>query len=174
MSALSKRRTLLAVLTAVVLVVLLILRGGPRATSSAVAMTLVGYTNPPGDHLRFALFSVSNQAPYAVRWRGSWVEIEGKPDHKAEAINPSLPGFTRKPALKAGGSLRMAIGEPFNDSETGRWRFAMSYVPYTWRERWLDFSMRHNLPLGLGPVVDAQRILNPSNNVTATTVWLTK
>src|SRR6267378_4429852 len=143
-----KRWTLLAVLIAVLLVAFLMLSGSPRATTSAVAISFVGYTNPPGDHLRFALFSISNQAPYAVRWRGSWVEVEGKPEHMGETINPNLPGFTRLPILKARGSLTMAIGEPFYESEGARWRFAMRYVPYNWRERWLDFSSRHNVPLG--------------------------
>jgi len=58
----------------------------------------------------------------------------------------------------------------------GRWRFSMSFTRYTWRARSLDFSFRHKLPLGFGPVVlvDAQRILNPSNNITANTAWLAK
>jgi hypothetical protein len=176
MRASFKRWTLIVVLAAVIVVAFLRLSGGPRATASAVAMTFVGYTNLLGNHLRFALFSVSNQAPYAVRWRSSWVEVEGSPDHKAETLNPSLPGFTREPALKARGSLRLAVGEPFYDSESGRWRFAMSFVPYTSRERWYDFSMRHKLPLRLGAVVfgDTQRMLSPSNNVTVTTAWLAK
>ena len=37
------------------------------------------------------------------------------------------------------GRLSMAIGEPLFDSESGRGRFATSYVPYDWPERWLDF-----------------------------------
>ena len=115
-----KRWTLLAVLTAVLLVAFLMLSGCPRAKISAVVITFVGYTNPPVGHFRFALFSVSNQAPYAVKWRGSWVEVEGKPEHMGETINPNLPGFTRQPILKAGGSLTMAIGEPFYESESGR------------------------------------------------------
>ena len=171
-----KRWTLLVVLAAVPLVAFLSLSGRPRAKASAVTMTFGGYTNLPGNHLRFALFSVSNQASYAISWRGSWVEVEGSPDHKTETVNPSLPGFTRKPVLKAGGALRMAIGEPFDGSESGRWRFAMSFAPHTWRERWFDFSVRHKLPLRLASVVlvDTQRMLSPSNNATVTTAWLTK
>ena len=176
MRASRKRLTLVAVLTVVLLVAFLMLSGNTRAKTSAVAITFVGYTNPPGDHLRFALFSVSNRAPYAVKWRGGWVEVEGNPEHKTETINPNLPGFTRPPILKAGGSLTMAIGEPFYQSDSGRWRFAMWYVPNNWRERWFDFSSRHNLPLGFGPIVfvDAQRMLNPTNFITVTTAWLTK
>jgi hypothetical protein len=176
MRARQKRWTLLAVLAAILLFAFLSLSHGHRATPSAVAMTFVGYTNPPDSHLRFVLFSVSNQAPYAVRWRGSWVEVEGDPGHKAETINRSLPGFTRQPTLKAGGALRLAIGEPLYDSESAHWRYAMSFTPYTWRERWFDFSVRHKLPLRLGSLVliDTQRMLNPSNNVAVATEWLTK
>jgi hypothetical protein len=119
------------------------------ATANAVAMTFVGYTNPPGNRLRFALFSVSNQAPYKVRWRGNWVEVEGNPSYWARTVNPSLPGYTFASVLKVGESLRLAVGEPSNASETGRWRLAMSFSRYTWRERWFDFSLRHKLPLRL-------------------------
>src|ERR1017187_8745077 len=72
------------------------------ATTNAVAMTFVGYTNPPGNRLRFALFSVSNEAPYTVRWRGNWVEVEGNPNHLARTVNPSLPGHTFAQVLKVG------------------------------------------------------------------------
>jgi hypothetical protein len=170
-----KRWTLLAALAAVLLAAFLSLSRGPRAAASAVATTFIGYTNLPGDHLRFALFSVSNRAPYAVRWRGSWVEVEGNPRHKAETINPSLPGFTRRTTLKSGVAMTLAIGEPFYDGESGRWRFAMLYERDTWGARWMDFSTRHNLPLRLrGALVDEQRVLNPSNDVTVTTAWLAK
>ena len=149
---------------------------GPSPTANAVAMTFVGYTNPPGNRLRFALFAVSNQAPYTVRWRGNWVEVGGNPNHLARTVNPSLPGYNFASVLKVGESLRLAVGEPSNASETGRWRLAMSFSRYTWRERWFDFSFRHKLPLRLGPIVlaDPQRILNPSNSVTVTTAWLTE
>ncbi len=146
------------------------------ATANAVAMTFVGYTNPPGNRLRFALFSVSNQAPYTVRWRGNWVEVEGNPSRWARTVNPSLPGYSFPNVLKVGESLRLAVGEPTDASETQGWRYAMSFARYTWRERWLDLSFRHKLPLKLGPIVmvDAQRVLNPSNNVTVTSAWLRK
>ncbi|HTL54097.1 MAG TPA: hypothetical protein VL361_00405 [Candidatus Limnocylindrales bacterium] len=168
--------TLLVVLAAVLLIAFLSLRSGRRATASAVAMTFIGYTNLPGNDLRFALFSVSNQAPYAISWRGSWVEVEGSAEHRAETLNPGLPGFTRKAVLEAGGAMRMAIGEPLYDSENGRWRFAMSFAPYTWRARWFDFSVRHKVPLRLGSLVliDSQRLFSPSNNINVTTAWLTK
>ena len=163
-------------LAALVLVALLSLGRGSNATTTAVAVTCVGYTNLPNNELRFASFSLSNQAPYAVRWRGSWVELEGNPNLRAETINPSLPGFTREPTLKARQSMWRAIGEPFRAPENGRWRYAVSYARYTWRARWLDFLVRHKLPQRFGSVelVDIQRLLNPSNNVTATSAWLTK
>jgi hypothetical protein len=172
----AKRWMLLLVLAVVLIIAFLSLSREPRPASSALVITLVGYTNAPGNQLQFALFCVSNRAPCAVRWRGSWIELEGIPDHKAETVNPSLPGFTREPFLKAGRSLRMAVGTPLDDAASGRWRFAMTFTPYTWRERWFDFSLRHKLPLRLASVLfgDTQRMLSPSNNVTVTTAWLTK
>jgi hypothetical protein len=173
-----KRWTLLAAFAAILVVAFLSLTRGRTPVANAVAMTFVGYTNDPNHHSRFALFSVSNQAPYAVRWRDRWAEVEGKREHNAITVNPSLPGLPREPALKAGGSFQLAVGEPLSlyDSESGRWRFAMLYAPYSWRERWFDFSVRHKLPLRLGPVtlVDARRLRSPSNDVTVTTAWLTK
>jgi len=148
---------------------------GQSERASAVAMTFVGYTNPPVGHTRFALFSLSNQAPYAVRWRGSWTELEGNPNHMARVTNRSLP-CSYEPVLKAGASLTLAVGEPVDASETRRWRFAMLFSRYRWRERWLDFSFRHKLPLRLGKImlVDAQRVLSPTNCVTVTTAWFGK
>jgi len=175
MHARYKRLGLVAVLVLILLVAILS-RRNPSATSSAIGMTFLGYTNLPGNDLRFALFSASNQAAYAIRWRGDWVEVEGSQYFKARTVNSSLPGNSYEPVLKGGQSLMLAVGEPFNASETGRWRFAMSFTRYAWRERWLDFSLRHKLPLGFGPVllIDAHRILDPSNNVTASTAWLAK
>jgi|SRR5438309_1584286 len=176
MRAKFRRSAVLLILGAMSLLAILLFRSHPPATPTAIAMTFVGYTNLPGNNLRFALFSISNQATYPVRWYGDWVEVEGAPYHKARITNPSLPGWTRAPVLQAGGVLPMAVGEPSDDSETGRWRFAMSFSRYTWRSRWLDFSFRHKLPLRLGSIVllDDQRILNPSNHVTVATGWLPK
>ena len=167
---------LVAVLVIVLAVVIFSIGSHPSATSSAIEMTFVGYTNLPGNDLRFALFSVSNQAAYAIRWRGDWVEVEGSQDHKGRVVNSSLPGYTYEPVLKAGASLDFAVGEPFYAFETGRWRFSMSFSRYSVPERWFDLSLRHKLPLKLGPLVlvDSQRILSPSNRVTVSTAWLTK
>ena len=176
MRARYKRWGLVATLVVILAVVIFSIRSDPSATSSAIEMKFVGYTNLPGNDLRFALFSVSNQTAYAIRWRGDWVEVEGSQNHKGRTVNSSLPGYTYKPVLKAGASLEFAVGEPFYASETGRWRFSMSFSRYSVRERWFDFSSRHKLPLKLGPVVlvDSQRILSPSNQVTVSTAWLTK
>ena len=143
--------------------------------ASPVAMIRLGYTNPPVGHGRFVLLCVSNQAPYAVRLRGNWVEVEGSRYHWARTINPSLP-CNIPPVLKGRASITFAVGEPIDASETRRWRFGMLSTRYTWREQWLDLSFRHKLPLKLGPIVlvDAQRVLNPNNCFTVTTDWLTK
>jgi hypothetical protein len=175
MSTRCKRCVLLSALVAMVLVVILSSRSNSPATASAVEMTFVGYTNPPGNGLRFALFSVSNRTTRAIRWRDSgWVEIEGSQEHKGVTVNPSLPGYPGSygPVLKGGASLTLAVGEP---SDNKRWRFAMSLSRYSWEERWFDFSFRHRwLPVKLGPVtlVDTDRILSRSNFVTVSTAWL--
>src|SRR5678810_954585 len=119
MSTPGKRWVLLSALVVIVLVILNS-RSGPPATATAVEMTFVGYTNPPGNDWRFALFSVSNRTTYAVRWHGDWVEIEGSQEHKARTVNLSLPECRYGPVLKSGESLRVAAGEP---SDNKRWRF---------------------------------------------------
>ena len=171
MSVRYKRCALLSALIAVLLIV--ILSRSKSTTAGAIEMTFIGYTNLPGHVARFALFSVSNRATCAVRWRGDWVEVEGSQERKARTVNPGLPGYTYDPVLKSGGSLRLAVGEP---SENGRWRFKMSWSRYSWQERWLNSSYRHGLPLKLGPValIDSERISSPSNRVTASTAWLAK
>src|SRR5437879_5787453 len=96
-----KRWVLISALVAIILIALLTLNSRPRATVSAVGITFLGYTNPPGNHIRFALFCVSNQAPYTVRWYGDSVEVEGVPSYRnGPTINPNLPGVTRPPELK--------------------------------------------------------------------------
>jgi hypothetical protein len=167
---------LLALVAIVAIIIIWSMRTEPLATSNAVTITAVGYTNPPGDSLRFALFSISNQTPYSIRWHGDWVEVEGRADHKGRTINPNLPGYTYGPVLKKGEALTLAVGEPFYSSEVGRWRLAMSFSRYTTREWWYFFAPRHKLPLQLGPLVlvDGQRVLDPSNHVTTSSSWLTK
>lgn len=165
----------LLALLLVVLLVLILNRSNPIATANAIAITFGGYTNSPTGH-QFALFSISNHAGYAARWRGDWVEVEGNRNHQARITSPNLPGSTYDPVLKAGESLTLAVGEPNDASETVPWRLAMSFSRYTVRERWLDFSLKYRLPLGVGPfvLVDARQILSPSNRITVTTEWLTR
>jgi len=162
-------------LLAVLLVGMVLSRSNRTATAGAIAISLGGYTNSPTGR-RFALFAVSNHAGYAARWRNDWVEIEGTSNHQGRITNPGLPGSTYAPVLKAGETLMLAVGEPNGASDFSPWRFAMSYSRYTMRERWLEFSRRNKLPVGVGPfvVVDAQQILSPSNRITVTTEWLTK
>jgi hypothetical protein len=160
-------------LLALLACVLFAVRTPPLATSRALALKLVGYTNLPGDDLRFALFSVSNQAPYAIRWWGDWVEVEGIEYRKGRIVNTNLPGWTYDPVLRAGESMQLAIGEPL---ESARWRFTMTYSRYSVQERLFDLSWRYRLPLQIGPLVlvDGQRILNRTNHVVVSTEWLTK
>jgi hypothetical protein len=164
-----KRWALLSALLAIILLALLTLSSRPPAIASAITITFFGYTNAqPGNNWRFALFSISNQAPYTVRGYADSVEVEGVPDHKGPAIHPA---YFPPPELKAGQSMLMAVGEPYGLreyglAETGRWRFAMSFARCTWRTWWLDKSLRGRLPFREG--------LYPTNQVAVTTAWLTK
>lgn len=139
-------------------------------------MKFVGYTNLPGNDLRFALFSVSNQANYTVRWRGDWVEVEGNQNKQGRTVNSNLPGYRYQPVLSSGDNVAFAVGEPLDATESVQWRFSMAFTRYSVRERLFDFSWRHKLPLQIGPLVlvDGQRILNPSNHVIVSTEWLAK
>ena len=163
----NKRLALVSALVAIILLALLTLSSRPPAIGNAFSITFIGYTNAqPNNNWRFALFSISNQAPYTVRGYEDSVEVEGAPDQKGPAIHP---GPVPWPELKAGQSMVMAVGEPVALPEAGRWRFAMSFSRYTWREWWLDQSVRRRLPL----LVNPQRP-NPTNHVSVTTAWLTK
>jgi hypothetical protein len=166
-----KRRVAIAALAAITLIARLTFTGRPPATVTALAVTLIGYTNAlPGGNWRFALFSVSNQAPYTVRGYEDSVDVWGFPAIKRPAIHPA---YAPALELKAGQSVLTAVEEPF-DLPTGRWRYVMSFSRYTWRTWWYDKSLtRKWLPLRVGPVVLADS-LNPTNRVTVTTAWLTK
>jgi hypothetical protein len=87
-------------------------------------------------------------------------------------MNPSLPWFTG-PTLKKADSLTVAIGEP---SEKDRWRFVVLCRRYTLKERLLDFAYKHQLPTSVGrfSLIDAQAILNPTNFITNSSIWLAK
>jgi hypothetical protein len=143
----------------------------------AIALAFVGYTNLPGNHLRFAMLSISNQAPYPVHLRGEWVEVEGTPYQLARVMNTNLP-HALLPVMKSGTSQKLAVGEPSSESETARWRFAVSFSRYTMQEQWIDLVWRYRLTLPRGIMrktfAAQQAILDSSNDVTITTSWLTK
>ncbi len=147
--------------------------------AEAVVMTPCGYTNPPGNHLRFARITISNQSSHTIRWRGDWVEYEGDPTHHARTINPNLPESERRTyTLKPGGAFVLACGEPL-EARIGdgiRWRLGVGYSPYTWGERLYDFGRKHNLPLSLDSFsfVSVQRCYNLTNQTIATSPWLGK
>jgi hypothetical protein len=146
-------------------------------TPRAITISLAGYTNLPGDRVRFALFIVSNQAPYAIRWRGDWVEVRGNPNNRAPIVNSKLPGHGGSgPVLGAGHAFTMAVGVPGDLAATGRWRFAAAYVQETVKQWWLDRSFREGWPTKVGPflLVDDQEMFNSSNYIKATSQWLGK
>ncbi len=160
---------------AIVVIALLVFRiASGFAPVQNPEVKLVGYTNAPNNNSRFALFSVSNTSGRGIRWWGDWVEVEGSSEKRAKVVNRSLPGYSKTPVLNAHGTLTLAVGPPFRAPETGRWRFCMSFTRYSLRERWLDFSFRHKLPLKFGRIqlVDDQRILSSTNHLIITSEWL--
>lgn len=171
---------LIVALIAVIALAFLVLSNQETATADAVRLKFAGFTNAPNDpsHRLFAMFCVSNCAGYSLRWHDAWTEVEGSPEHHARISNRSLPGFGGgpgfSPVFHPGDSFQFAVGDPFDASETGRWRFDLSFSRYSFKERWLDFSFQHRLPLKLGPIVlvDSQRILDPTNHVTVKSEWL--
>lgn len=166
------RWLLVLVLVAGLVLLLGSLAARRRPGKRGVIISFSGYTNLPNNAMRFALFSISNQDSSAIVWRGSWVEVEGSPNHKAPGMNPNLPFFAA-PTLRSGGALAVAIGEPL---EEGRWRFSVLSGRYALKVRLLDFASKHKLPTRVGrfSFLDAQQILNPTNYVTNSSAWLTK
>ena len=171
----SNRKWLLlsiAVLAALLIVTLRLAHRHPLLPN-AVLVSFLGYTN--GGSLRFALFSVSNQAPYSVGWREMWSEVEGSPEHKARIVNRSLPGFSIEPVLNGERAFLIAIGEPRDTDQPQRWRFNMTYSPYTLRDRWWHFSFRHPNARKMERILHLANHspLGASNQVTVSTAWLT-
>ena len=175
MRAGSKRWAIVAGIAAILVAVLLAMSRHPSAGPAALKMTFLGYTNAPNDNSRFALFSVSNLTGHDIRWWGEWLTVEGESDLRAKVVNPALPGYNVDPALRAGASVTLAVGDPFDAPETGRWRYTMEFSRYSLGMRWFDFAVLHRLPLKLGPItlVDEQRIWNPTNTVVVGSEWLT-
>jgi hypothetical protein len=163
----------LAFIVMLVIVLLSSSRSIPSASAEAVGIQFLGYTNHPSTTLRFALFSISNQAAYPIRWRGDWIEMEGSQSHQGRTVNLQIPECKYGPVLKAGQAFTLAAGD---SAKSARWRLGMAFSRYTTQWRCYDFSFRHRLPLQLGPLVlvDAQRLLAPSNYVTTSSAWLAK
>jgi hypothetical protein len=174
----SKHWGFIAALIAVLVFAIFAIGNRQPATAGAVSLTFVGFTNAPNNHSLFAMLCVSNCTGYSIRWWDVWTEIEGSPEQHARIGNPALPGFgdspNFSPVFLPGESFKFAVGDPFHAPETGRWRFDMSFSRYSLRERWLDFSFHHRLPLKLGPIVlvDSQRVFDPTNHVIARSEWL--
>jgi hypothetical protein len=143
-----------------------------RSASRGVAISFIGYTNPPNNARTFALLSLSNQDSGAIRWWGYFVEVEGNGGYKAPTINRSLPWF-KGLTLNGGESLTIAVGDPQEDAP---WRFTTLWSPYTFRSRLLDFARVHKLPLRIGRVrlLDTQQMLTLTNFMTNSSVWLGK
>jgi hypothetical protein len=178
MRRLRKRWTLIAIFSALALLLIFLFAPNRPATPvvSAVSIDLLGFTNVPGSDRKFGIFSITNRAEYDVRWHGDWVEIEGKPEHQGRIFNNLLPGRTYTPVLKSHESFVLNIGEPFYGFETGRWRFVTSFTRYDVRERWHDLAMKGKAPNHIGRFVfvDSQKLLNPTNHTHANTIWFTK
>ncbi len=164
-------------LVVILAVAILSNRSVPVPIANAIQMRFLGYTNPPSNFGRFAVFSASNLAGYRIAWRGDWVEVEGSPERKAKIINPNLPGYKMNPLLGAGESVKLAVGQPFYAPETGSWRYGTSFSRCSFRERWWLFARQHKLPLTLklGPIVlvDVQHPQRATNVVTISSQWLT-
>jgi hypothetical protein len=175
MRAPSKRWGLVAGIGAILVVVLLATCHRAPKAPGAVTMTFLGYTNAPNNNSRFALFAVTNLTGHDIRWWGDWVEVEGESQHRAKVVNSGLPGYNVDPVLRARGSATFAVGDPVHAPETGRWRSTMVFRRDSLGLRWFYFSLRHKLPLKLGPItlVDYKRISDPTNQVVVTSDWLT-
>ena len=143
--------------------ILLLILVKPSAPAS-LSVSFTGYTNLPNNHLRFALFTITNFDRLPLRWRGVGTEVEGDNNLKAPVVNPSLPWITPKP-LKTGGSMMLAIGEPL-DGE--RWRVQLRFSRCTFRERLYQFAMVHRVPPPFSRLIPNMPPILMTN-----TVWLT-
>jgi hypothetical protein len=190
-----RRYVIWLLLCAVIVVFALVIFALQTAPVSpdAIEITFLGFTNINPSPRTFALLSVSNRASYTIHWRGMVEELEGKPGFRGVVENRKAAGYTWyggkviktnlpvtkfDPTFKPGESLSLIIGEPNPDEgqPLPRWRFSMFFCRYTLAERYSDYAMKHKLPLKLGPVLlaDSQKFLNPSNNITASSPWLSK
>jgi len=100
------------------------------------------------------------------------VEVEGNQNYLAPTLNLKLPWF-KGLTLKKGESLTIAVGDP---QEEVQWRFTTTCSPYSFRIRLFDFALNHKLPIRAGRfrLLDTQKMLNPTNSITNSSVWLGK
>jgi hypothetical protein len=106
------RRKLWLLLGGLILALLfLIVRGGVKSlpVSDAITIPFVGYTNAVNSQLPFALFAISNQAAYPIRWRYDWIEVKGRSNRVEEKIvNRNLPHLNSA-VLKSRSSYLIAV-----------------------------------------------------------------
>ena len=180
----SKKRLLVAGILAVGLLIITVLSEIKHGFSpNTVNITFTGYTNFPGNTLPYGLFVVSNQTTSDIRWRGDWEEAEGDSDHWARIIDSRFPQNSRfDPILKRGESYSIAVGElltarePYDSNPNGRWRFALAYVPNSFKQRMVDYGFAHHISWRIGSflLLNDQKVLDPANNIEIHSVWLEK
>ena len=165
MRMISRRFLAMAFVIALIVAVaiLFFIRVKPAAPTSLSA-SFAGYTNLPNNHLRFALFTITNFDRLPLRWRGVVTEVEGDNNLKAPIVNPSLPWITPTP-LKPGSSMMLAVGEPL-DGE--RWRVQLRFSRCTFRERLYQFAIVHRVPPPFSRLIPNMPPIQTTN-----TVWLT-
>jgi hypothetical protein len=128
MRARYKRWTLLAALAAILLFAFLTLSHGPRATTGAVAITFVGYTNPRTVICDSCSFQSPTDLPspsdgMAVGLRLKAIRVpRQKPKSQSSRIH-SPADIESWSGVEPG-----LLVKPLYDSETARWRFAMSFT----------------------------------------------
>jgi hypothetical protein len=148
---------------------------GSTKLADAAVITFVRMTNSPNGHYPFALFCVSNTAPYAIVFRDHPFEVEGNQNLRAPIVNSSLPeSMWKQHSIGAHSSLLVAFGEP-EDVEPGvRWRPIIRYSHYGWRERYFSWAAPRDWPLRIGPIVLAtpEVIFSPTNQASIYGPWL--
>jgi hypothetical protein len=148
----------------------------PTKLPEAAHFTFVHMTNAPLGHYPFAVFCVSNTAPYPIAFRGSFFEVESDPNMRAPIVNPSLPESMWGPGYLAPfSSTLVAYGEPADVEPGIHWRPIFRYARYSWRERYFNLATRRKWPLKIGPVVlaDPQAIFSATNyQVSINGEWL--
>lgn len=150
--------------------------GGTAQTqrTSAITISFLGFTNFPGNKLRYARFEISNPGLSDVRVWGWWSEVQSNRYKLAPVIDSRMTECRFIPVLKSKAVLTNVIGQPSDLPFAEPWRFVLAYSQYTVSGRWLDLAWRHPWMgrLGAQRFVDSQRILSPTNQMTAASPWL--